>query len=699
MRKLLACCVAAVVVGFALYLCPTKRQAPKPVAVKNDAVRVVALPIASGDVAQPAAPSEKLVVETTDAKVVTIPLAQAFPGLEKPSDWRKAFGQTTVVFHVDGVDYRFDGAIVDHSTRRSVWIGKGIAPNDSMVVSATKDFADAVILATGAPEYQVHLGGGEVRIVTIKNSHPCGSISEYALARYETDLATAHLEDKQPHVEPDLNAEPLPVATEYLPAPDTTVYYHDICLFYLPDLKVTMGSTPGEVENTYAAWLATCNYALANSGVNNFRWRLVGSCPAPADYNAARKVYDGTTVHLTDDLHAISYASGSDSTDSNPSLYTLAEAKRTEFAADSVCFIVDAGPAKTVDYGGIAWLGWNNSVVYRSNGVLTVAHELAHNSNCNHDRANASSAADGDNKYNYGYTWKPSNTFDVYISSGYGDIMSYLGSRCTLFANPNIYYGVWRSGTAAYAIATVNHGPASDYYTYKYKVTGQSAFRNGDTYIQVGYIPVIQNSDGTAVLGPTTVGNSTYNRLTYDETTGYWSTSYYVSAAVTYAGDPTGLPIGNTRAAYCAKTLEEWAPTVSAWKTEKPQITTQPVATTVANGSDLTLTVGTSGTVTSYKWYKNGVEIANSNSAIYTKVACRKADAGSFYVVVSNTSSSVTSDTVAVTVTGEDPGVVTPTPDPSPAPVTSNQGGGGACGLEYLVALAAVGVVRLLRRR
>jgi hypothetical protein len=84
-----------------------------------------------------------------------------------------------------------------------------------------------------------------------------------------------------------------------------------------------------------------------------------------------------------------------------------------------------------------------------------------------------------------------------------------------------------------------------------------------------------------------------------------------------------------------------------------PTITTQPADQTVTVGANATFTVAASGTAPlSYQWYRNGTAIPGANAASYTLTNVQLADDGAeFYVEVSNSEGSVTSNTVSLTVT------------------------------------------------
>ncbi len=75
-----------------------------------------------------------------------------------------------------------------------------------------------------------------------------------------------------------------------------------------------------------------------------------------------------------------------------------------------------------------------------------------------------------------------------------------------------------------------------------------------------------------------------------------------------------------------------------------PAITTQPTAITITSAAGGTLTVVTAGTSPTYQWYKDSTAISGATSASLTVTA-----GGNYYVIVTNSAGSVTSNTIAVT--------------------------------------------------
>ncbi len=126
--------------------------------------------------------------------------------------------------------------------------------------------------------------------------------------------------------------------------------------------------------------------------------------------------------------------------------------------------------------------------------------------------------------------------------------------------------------------------------------------------------------------------------------------------------------------------------------TALPVITSQPVSATVTVGGTATFTVIATGAV-SYQWFFGGNSIGGATSSSYTVSNAQAANAGSYFVTVTNAAGSVnSSDTVTLTVNAAPP-------PPPPPPSSGGRGGGGAPSLWFWVALSLLGIARFLRRR
>jgi hypothetical protein len=82
-----------------------------------------------------------------------------------------------------------------------------------------------------------------------------------------------------------------------------------------------------------------------------------------------------------------------------------------------------------------------------------------------------------------------------------------------------------------------------------------------------------------------------------------------------------------------------------------PLITSQPASQTVTVGGNAGFSVVASGTAPlSYQWLKNGTAIPTATNAALTLTAAQSGDAGSYSVVISNTTGSVTSNSATLTI-------------------------------------------------
>jgi len=135
---------------------------------------------------------------------------------------------------------------------------------------------------------------------------------------------------------------------------------------------------------------------------------------------------------------------------------------------------------------------------------------------------------------------------------------------------------------------------------------------------------------GTAVFHDITSGNNNVPGLTgFSATTG-WD-------EVTGLGTPDVTALVNN-----------WGGSVVT----TPAITTQPSSQSVSAGATATFTVVASGGSLTYQWYKNSAAITGATSANYTTPATTTSDNGAaFYVKITNSAGSVTSNTATLTVT------------------------------------------------
>ena len=95
----------------------------------------------------------------------------------------------------------------------------------------------------------------------------------------------------------------------------------------------------------------------------------------------------------------------------------------------------------------------------------------------------------------------------------------------------------------------------------------------------------------------------------------------------------------------------------------RPTITTEPASTSVADDGTATFSVVATGTGTlSYQWYKDMVALSGATASTYTVADADAADAGSYYVVITNLYGVATSASATLTVatsTGTTPSITT----------------------------------------
>lgn len=90
-----------------------------------------------------------------------------------------------------------------------------------------------------------------------------------------------------------------------------------------------------------------------------------------------------------------------------------------------------------------------------------------------------------------------------------------------------------------------------------------------------------------------------------------------------------------------------------------PIIISQPQGITIAKGDSLKLHIGVAGRGTlSYQWKKDGVDISSKDSSYYLKKGASYSDSGYYKCIISNSSGSVTSDSVKVVVLPVKPKII-----------------------------------------
>jgi glucose/arabinose dehydrogenase len=118
------------------------------------------------------------------------------------------------------------------------------------------------------------------------------------------------------------------------------------------------------------------------------------------------------------------------------------------------------------------------------------------------------------------------------------------------------------------------------------------------------------------------------------------------------AGSPVSLITGTDGNLYFLSRDNSAVYKITYAGSSAPVITNQPQSVTVAQGNTATFYVSVTGsTPLSYQWRKNGANISGASSSSYSISSVTTASAGTYSVVVSNASGSVTSNNATLTVT------------------------------------------------
>lgn len=358
-------------------------------------------------------------------------MAQVFPDIQGPvTDWRKFRPETLTVSPYPDLPITFTQASIKEEGKYVTWIGhnRGL-PGASFVGVATAAGYDAIVTLPGAPQLSLHIRGDRVVVdAAVRSEEGCG---EYPAQSPKPAVAAG----------PSILAieTSVPLAPETLPENAATpALLVDVLFAYDADSLAQAGqisSDPlGYLEGQTKAKLESANLTLIRSGVSAFAWRHLGLVAAPAFTQTGKSI---------DDINALGPGGA---------LASWVRTNQYERGADQLMLLV----GEPRDFGGrgyspkqqpvrreraVSTMKWNAS-------YSTMAHELAHNFGCQHDRAHTEvlapgeygpPAPDNDGFYCYGLLWQnpppPPGGGDTGTA---GTIMSYADWDIHYFSNPDI---------------------------------------------------------------------------------------------------------------------------------------------------------------------------------------------------------------------------------------------------------------------
>ncbi|MBN2663802.1 MAG: immunoglobulin domain-containing protein [Bacteroidales bacterium] len=139
------------------------------------------------------------------------------------------------------------------------------------------------------------------------------------------------------------------------------------------------------------------------------------------------------------------------------------------------------------------------------------------------------------------------------------------------------------------------------------------------------------------------------SNLTYQ----WYKNTVSISGATSADYTISGITIADAGDFYCEVTGDcgvVTSNTVSLTVNDATSIATQPVGTTICEGTDYTLSVAANGGTLTYQWYLDGSMISGANSADYEIIAATDADAGDYTCEVTGDCGIATSDLATVIV-------------------------------------------------
>lgn len=353
--------------------------------------------------------------------------ADVYPDSVPPAgDWRHQHPASLRIAPYPQVRVTFHQVQVKEDGRHLTWIGRNPdLPGATYVGVATPDGYDAVMIVPGAGQYNFHVRSGQVLVEEIIAT---GSDCEMgpplvATAGLPVPAGVHYAEAGGPTLTgpADVAAESRGVEAPHLV--DVLFLYNIRALAVAAERSA---DPIGYMDGYTRAGLETCNQVLQNSRIDTFAWRYLGLVLAP-------EYPEKTTV--SEDLAMIAPDG-----EFGPFVRTV----RDEYGADQVLMWTGAGVRQGAAYAGdvrseAVSPEYTVASLRLTAGILILAHELAHNFGCHHDRAHAgtgdggTATAEGDGLWCYGLLWD-----DPSGNTTSGTVMAYASFLVPYFSNPDI---------------------------------------------------------------------------------------------------------------------------------------------------------------------------------------------------------------------------------------------------------------------
>jgi hypothetical protein len=285
-----------------------------------------------------------------------------------------------------------------------------------------------------------------------------------------------------------------------------------------------------------------------------------------------------------------------------------------------------------------------------------------------------------------GVTTNSAGNYSAVVTNSWGTITSSIATLTVTSgpAGPAIISGpssatVTQGNNASFTVTMTGTEPL--YYSWKFNGSTVQAGTAIATYIVTGattnnagsYSVVVTNTSGTAtstnavltVLVPAYVLTQPTNltivagsNATFDVVVGGFPAPGYqwqlngssISGATTNSYSTNAVVVGANGSSYSVVVTNSSGTVTSAVAVltvtnaaTAPAITSQPTSLINLLGSSATFTVGVSGTSPVYQWRFNQVVIAGATSTAYTIASVQNSNAGSYYLIATNTAGGATS--------------------------------------------------------